>query len=68
MRSPIQKSSHGSTQGISPNIAFSVEMLQRTQRPMEKKALDKIILSAEILKDKDMLLKIHGINFAAAVP
>ena len=43
-------------------------MLQRTQRPMGKKALDKIILSAEILKDKDMLLTIHGIDFAAAVP
>ena len=68
MRSPRQKSFHGSTQGISPKIAFSVEMLQRTQRPMAKKALDKIILSAEILKDKDMLLKIHGIDFAAAVP
>ena len=37
LRSPRQKSFHGSTQGISPKNAFSVEMLQRTQRPMGEK-------------------------------
>ena len=42
-------------------------MLQRTLRPMGKKTLDKIILLAKILKDKFMLLQIHGIEFAAAV-